>query len=328
MSVKRILEIAHRIGLGSPETQLKQLKQIDGGSVYARRVAQLTVSDRNFKSVRNAVFAYALPRLFVEIDSALTQVFRPVRYIAPVRATAERFYRQQDLSVNEVDPQGANLAMFLQSLNWTEKEQFSEWCREKLGFSVRAQLEGSHISLVLRDEGSSTEHNIADMGFGFSQILPVLAQIWSLTRKAPVRPLIGPSQPGFSDDDETEYSGDIITVEQPELHLHPRLQAKVADMFAAAATVSKAAKHPLTIIFETHSETIVNRIGHLVAHKKLAPEEVQVLLFEKESAESDTKVRLAQFGTDGILQNWPHGFFLAASDDSEFPLHAEIPSTS
>ena len=165
------------------------------------------------------------------------------------------------------------------------------------------------------------------MGFGFSQILPVLAQIWSLTRKTPVRHFIGPNQQRFfREDDESESSGDIIAIEQPELHLHPRLQAKVADMFATAATVSKAEKHPLTIIFETHSETIVNRIGHLVANGKLAPEDVQVLLFEKATAESDTKVTQAKFGSDGVLQNWPHGFFLAAADDSEFPIQAEFTS--
>jgi len=310
------LEIAHMVGLGSPEAQLARLKQMAyGGKVYLKKAADLTLSDPLFKQIRNAILLESLQQLVREIDSQLTTLFRPVRYVGPVRATAERYYRQQDLAVDEIDPQGANVAMFLQSLSWLEKSQFSEWCKEKIGFSVEARTDGSHISLLLRESGSNDEYNIADMGFGFSQILPVMAQIWSLSRETRPRQ-ITPSIPRFYREDvESDRAGDIIAVEQPELHLHPRLQAKVADLFAAAAEASKAAKRPLTIVVETHSETIVNRIGHLVANGRLSPEDVQVLLFEKESAESDTTVSQAEFTREGVLTNWPLGFFLAASDD-------------
>jgi hypothetical protein len=326
VSAERRVEVAHSIGLGSPEVQLAQLRKVAApGSAFSRRAASLSPSDASFLRIHNAVFAEALPRLLRQIDTNLAAFFRPVRYIAPVRATAERYYRQQDLSVNEVDPQGANLAMFLRSLSWEEENHFSDWCRNQLGFSVCARTTGAHISLFLQDIGSKAEYNIADMGFGFSQILPVLAQVWSMTRLGQRRTSFPPGGPRYYRDDwEPERVGDIVVIEQPELHLHPRLQAKVADMFAAAAVASAEAKRPLTMVFETHSETIVNRIGYLVAMGKLAPSNVQILLFEKQTPESDTQVTQAEFSKEGVLENWPHGFFLAATDEVEQPVQAEF----
>ncbi|NLE94606.1 MAG: AAA family ATPase, partial [Dehalococcoidia bacterium] len=95
------IEIAHMLGLGSPESQLKRLKQIPyGGKVLQRNVADLCVSDPVFVSIRNAVLLESLVPLLREIDSQLTTLLRSVRYVGPIRATAERFYRQQDLAVD------------------------------------------------------------------------------------------------------------------------------------------------------------------------------------------------------------------------------------
>ena len=325
MRAERRQEIAHFIGIGSAETQLAQLRSVgSGGAVFSKKVASLKSSDPVMKGIRNWLLADALPGLLVEIDDALAVFFRPVRYIAPVRATAERYYRQQDLAVDEVDPQGANLAMFLQSLTLDEREHFSTWCTDQLGFSVRARTEGAHISLFLQDRDSDVEYNIADMGFGFSQVLPLLAQIWSLSRSVSRRPTSSGYGPRYYRRElHTRTVSDIVAVEQPELHLHPRLQAKVADMFVAAIRLAQESKRALTIIFETHSETIINQLGHLISTKRLLPEEVQVLLFEKLSASSDTKVSLSSFTGDGTLENWPHGFFLAATDD-QFELEQAV----
>lgn len=100
----------------------------------------------------------------------------------------------------------------------------------------------------------------------------------------------------------------IFAIEQPELHLHPGLQAKLADVFIAAVELARENKIDLRLIIETHSEVIINRIGHRIANKELNSKDVNVVLFEKEPAALSTKVSFSDYDEDGFLTNWPIGF--------------------
>ena len=111
---------------------------------------------------------------------------------------------------------------------------------------VKAHSSHGQIALHLSEEGGQQEYNLADMGFGFSQILPIVAQLWILVRKGSAR-----RQPDLPK---------ILTIEQPELHLHPNHQSKVADMFVAAIELAQKANIDLRLVVETHSETIINRM--------------------------------------------------------------------
>lgn len=63
---------------------------------------------------------------------------------------------------------------------------------------------------------------------------------------------------------------------------------------------------------ETHSETLVNRLGELIAEKKLDPAAVQILIFEPNDGDARvTNVGVARFGAEGELIDWPYGFFQA-----------------
>jgi predicted ATPase len=63
------------------------------------------------------------------------------------------------------------------------------------------------------------------------------------------------------------------------------------------------------ILAETHSPALVNRLGALVAEKVISSEDVQVILMEQESSSQPSTVRHATFDEEGILRNWPIGFF-------------------
>ena len=63
------------------------------------------------------------------------------------------------------------------------------------------------------------------------------------------------------------------------------------------------------LVIETHSETIINKIGHLISDSILAPEDVNVVLFDKPETSSQTFVVSGTFDPDGYLTNWPIGFF-------------------
>ncbi len=141
--------------------------------------------------------------------------------------------------------------------------------------------------------------NVADMGFGISQVLPIAAQLWASSS----RYFSGP----------VGHSAPTIVIEQPELHLHPAFQANLADVFAGVVKSTRTSfvkDSPPTLVIETHSQQIVNRLGQLIEEGKLASEDVSIVLFEPNPDVPGTaKVRTATFDTDGVLQNWPFGFF-------------------
>jgi predicted ATPase len=134
------------------------------------------------------------------------------------------------------------------------------------------------------------------MGYGFSQVLPVIAQCWAAAS-------------GFQPS-EREPLPSLIAIEQPELHLHPHYQAKLADMFVGTIQAARgAALETPTLLVETHSEALVSRLGELVEGGKIASEDVVVLLFEADAVNGGTTVRQSTFSAEGTLTNWPLGFF-------------------
>jgi len=234
-------------------------------------------------------FLFHLPRIFHAFSVRMRSVFSEVFYIGPARVRSERYYRQQDLSVSKISSDGTNFAMFLASLSSSALNEFSDAVSSLYGYQVRVHKEPgtSHISIMLNDNGFET--NLIDTGYGLSQILPVLAQVWWSRRRQPSR------------------SNSLLAVEQPELHLHPAHQATLADAFIAFSGSSSASQ--TSMIIETHSETMVNRFGELVYQKLIGPDDIQILIFEDDDEKNTTRVRIANFNDNGALVNWPFGFF-------------------
>lgn len=219
-------------------------------------------------------------------------------YMGPFRDSPARFYRSQELPVAHMLPTGENLAMFLRSLTAEELEHFSAFVNHYFGYHTRLHVEGSHVSILLEDE-SGASFNLIDMGYGFSQVLPIIAQCWATAsgrRTSKRDPLPG-----------------ILAFEQPELHLHPFYQALLGDMFVGVINSVRAARteesQPIRLLVETHSEALVNRLGELIEEGKLATEDVSVLLFEKDPKTGISTIRQSTFAPDGTLTNWPIGFF-------------------
>ena len=220
-------------------------------------------------------------------------------WIGPARAKSNRFYRYQDLSVSEIDADGANFPMFLNSLSAKQEIEFSDWVKSLFDFGVKVERDAGHISIKLTDGDSLI--NVVDTGYGVSQILPVLGQIWWANNRPTFDPRLRASriQP-------------FISIEQPELHLHPAHQAMLADAFVHATSRAQAYQRELpTFIIETHSEALVNRIGELISSGQLANSDVQIVIFDKDLLDQKaTTVKIAEFDENGTLINWPYGFFL------------------
>jgi len=146
-------------------------------------------------------------------------------------------------------------------------------------FSVDEVREGTNLYQVRVQRTPSSERVLlTDVGFGVSQILPVIV----LCYYAP--------------------PGSIIILEQPEIHLHPAVQAGLADVLIDAVAV-----RDVQIIVESHSEHLLQRLQRRVAEERLAPEELALYFCEFDAGQS--RLTPLDINDVGFITNWPEGFF-------------------
>ncbi len=267
--------------------------------MYYNGLLGLVKEDIRLKNIIKLCYVYLI---FPEIDDYILNYFRNVHYIAPLRATAERYYRLRNLAVDEVDYQGKNLAIFINSLSQKQIKDFNTWTSNHFGFSVSTGKSGGHLSLLIKLNNSDKLINLSDTGFGYSQVLPIITQLWELSTRH------------YKSLKTYYYDSSlllplVVAIEQPELHLHPAVQAKLAKAFIACIDLARKNGYQLQLLLETHSETIVNYLGKAVAMKKLNPEDVSIILFEKNQQTGVTTVRNSSYDNEGYLENWPYGFF-------------------
>lgn len=235
-------------------------------------------------------------KTFSKIEAYLETYFRNVHYIAPLRATAERYYRLRNLAIDEVDYQGKNMVIFLNSMPLNRLRKFQEWTLEHFGFKIIINKSSGHLSIKIALQSDENTVNLSDTGFGYSQILPIITQLWDLsTQKKSVRQKEVPL---------------VIAIEQPELHLHPSLQAELSEAFIASIHLAEKYGYKLQLLIETHSETIVNYFGRAIAKGDLKSEDISVILFNKDRNAKYTSIQTSEYDKDGYLSNWPIGFFV------------------
>jgi predicted ATPase len=236
------------------------------------------------------VILSASEMLIRDMDSDLKRHFSAVNYIRPLRATAQRYYRKQELAVDNIDSDGANLAFFLASLSENRLAKLNKWLSETLDVNVKLDGEQGHVMVKLHDINTGRTDNMADMGFGFSQVLPLAVQAWISSRgDAPAR----------------TGAGEILVWEQPELHLHPGMQRRLARLIVK--TISAESRRRVRFVIETHSQSIINEIGDMIIENPDLSRQIQVLLFDQEN-EGATTISTTKYDSEGQLMDWPLGF--------------------
>ena len=251
---------------------------------------------------------HEIHKIYIIISDYLSIYFRNIYYIAPLRATAERYYRLRNTAVDEVDCRGKNLAIFLNSLNEDLFKEFQRWTNVNFGFKVvKTSVEG-HVSLKILKDNSKISINLSDTGFGYSQILPIITQLWYITMKKKELFISNVGLRGIRSFNNILIPI-TITIEQPELHLHPSLQAKLVDVIVKVLKSTNKKEKEINFVIETHSETIINRLGNLIYKEKIKNEEVAIFIFDKDSGSKDTSIKSSKFDKEGYLEDWPIGFF-------------------
>lgn len=232
-----------------------------------------------------------------QIVFAFEQLWQTVYYLGPLREYPSRHYVWAGEQPQDVGRRGEQaIAALLASRNMGQvvkrgkgkKRQTIEECvamwLQKLGLihSFRLVPIAEHrkeYEVRVRRSPRSPEVLITDVGFGVSQILPVLV----LCYYAP--------------------EGATLILEQPEIHLHPSVQAGLADVFIDAITTRN-----IQIILESHSEHLLRRLQRRIAEAVLTP--AQTALYFTDVSEAGTcQLRLLELDGFGNIQNWPAHFF-------------------
>lgn len=249
----------------------------------------------------------------------LIEAFEDIHYIGPLRQAPQRVALETSSPSRELGSRGERALRLLSAdesllanLNATLVELEIPYVLEinDLRAGDESQDLGEISILSLRDVRSNLLVTLGDVGVGISQIVPVLIQLM-LHRDA------------------------VIVVEQPELHLHPRLQSRLADV-----VLRSVREQGNRVILETHSEHILLRLQRRMRAAAAAAEsnpehsatgqlDLKVLYVEQAGSGASRLLELRVGETGDLLDPWPSGFFDdrledLLADDPPAPIFAEV----
>jgi predicted ATPase len=255
-----------------------------------------------YNQVRQSVDALAL------FGSALEELGQRVQYLGPLRDEPRVVWTQWNEQARGL-PVGARGEYSAAVLSRRANRQVAyagidgEPKKETLNFAVNEWLSylqiGQSVSATSRGKlGVGVEINIdggkrdlTSVGVGVSQALPLIVAMLSAPAKS------------------------IFLVEQPELHLHPAVQARLADFMVKS-------RPDMAVVVETHSETFLTRLRRRVAEDKLEPDRVRVTFVENHyDGSMSRELLLSKYGD---LSDWPAGFLTDDEDDTGAIIKANI----
>ena len=224
-------------------------------------------------------------QLFSPLQTRFENLFRSIRYLGPLREYPRRHYAWQGKHSPGVGQHGEDMvtAIFsgriqLRSLD----EQIPKWLqRLDLIDSYRLNpISGSEkdYEFLVRKYKGGPEVRLTDVGFGVSQVLPVLVLCYYVPE------------------------GSILILEQPEAHLHPKVQSELADLLIEVVKNRK-----LQIILESHSEHLLIRLMRRIAEEQISADDTAFYFCEMN--EGISEIERLDVDDYGNITNWPQNFF-------------------
>jgi predicted ATPase len=231
-----------------------------------------------------------------DLELAFEEQMRRIYYLGPLRAYPERRYswagaqpsdmgRAGDQAIDAIlasRDRGELLSRGKGRKRVTLEQYVASWLKN-LGliaeFRVAPVSEGSQIFQVLvRKMAAGPEALITDVGFGVSQILPVVVLCFYVPE------------------------GSTVILEQPEIHLHPAVQANLADVLIDAYKTRN-----VQIIVESHSEHLLRRLQRRIAESEI--DAADVALYFCEAGMKGSSLTRLEIDLFGQIRNWPPDFF-------------------
>lgn len=229
------------------------------------------------------------------LETDLLRYLKAFCYIGPQREKPDLARSYDSTTFENVGVDGHN-TRFLYEKNKTEEidgyegktlqKLCNEWVCQKMGLarSMDVQRDSNKLyrTIITNNEGLAVD--LCQMGFGLSQILPIVVQGLLL------------------------HQGETLIVEDPDVHMHPKVQAMLVDFFIDLM------KHGRRIVIETHSDHIVTRLRRRIADGTV--NKVDVNLSFVENNEKGSEYRFIDLNADGSFLNaLPEGFLDSQEND-------------
>jgi predicted ATPase len=183
----------------------------------------------------------------------------------------------------------ARPAISVEPVTRTLQAAVTEWLRY-LGVadSVESRDRGKlgHELKVTINEGAN-EQDLTHVGVGVSQVLPILVMCLIADRD------------------------NVLLFEQPELHLHPKVQTLLGDFFLSMALMDKQC------LIETHSEYLINRLRFRAAAANADEVTKRMTIYFVEKKKNRSEFRPVVVNEFGAIPDWPDGFFDQSQDEAE-----------
>lgn len=252
-------------------------------------------SEQNF-----SLISYYFINFISQVIDKLEESFNSQRinYVSPLRAHPKRYYFLDKAKVNAfLDTlDGEAIAETLKE-DSTLKTSVNNWFKKfNLHIDVGPIKDIIHQIVVKQN---SLDLDITDVGFGVSQVLPVIIQ-------------------GFLSKERS-----ITLIEQPEIHLHPKMQADLADLFIDIAIKKNPKKGSYIaskyLIIETHSEYLLKRLRRRISEGKISADQVGIYYIEPQEETKSATIKKIDISEKGAFE-WPKDFYTGdlADDITEF----------
>ncbi|MFC1901367.1 DUF3696 domain-containing protein [Chloroflexota bacterium] len=242
---------------------------------------------RDFRRRRDTYFDFDFD--LYEISRLITSHLSKLEFIGPFRSRPERTYSFSGESPSSVGASGDKCIDILASDQSRRKgkrkniaQQVTNWLQQSeiAKRIVVFPITDRHFEIYVNHIHTGEEVNIADAGFGISQILPILVAGYFIPTNS------------------------TFIIEEPEIHLHPRAQSEIGTF------LYEISQKGVQIFVETHSEHLLLRLQRHIASGKLSPKDVNVFYVYSEEQKKNKIAKLIPIGKDGYFtEEWPHGFF-------------------
>lgn len=268
----------------------EKIKWENGNLYYGNRRA-ITVSGTNCYGRRTKITDEFLSPL----SSAFENFFKHVYPLGPTRVHPKRLYHWEGTDPDSVGQNGEDMIAALLNARVDQhatpykgkkvpiEERISAWLQEMdLAFSFSIQRTKTQadrkFDVLIQKSADSAKVTLADMGYGLAQFLPVLVHCYY----AP--------------------EGSTLILEQPGMHLHPKAQADLADLFLEVIM-----ERNLQILVESHSEHLLTRLQLGIAEQKITSDKIALYFCENDNGVSTIKP--LDVDELGNIKNWPKNFF-------------------
>lgn len=228
------------------------------------------------------------------------EFFSKFYYLGPMRIKSKRTYSWSGVNPESVGDSGENTIAAMLSARKLDKQLKFHNTRykpfevviseslKKMGlideYKIEKIGERQEYEVKVRIKGSERFVGLPDVGFGVSQVLPVIVQLF------------------YAPDNS------VIFIEQPEIHLHPNAQALLADVILDAINMNEnGKKRRIQVIIETHSEHLLRRLQRRIAEEKVSDSDIKAYFAENNRKYS--KLNKLEVDKYGNILNWPDGFF-------------------